>query len=283
MIWLCLWILWTFFAELNNSLLKETSKKYHYLTVWVIMSSFSLLVFLAVWLYKYYSWELSLYFAVASIPLLVIRLFFETLQSYFTIVAIKHCDRSTFSILRILTIPLLVIVDVILWYEFTLYAYIWIAIILLSFIWFNTNHKTINWKWWYFALFTAINAVISISLFKYTLTHYGNSIEIEQWIMILWTLLFFMWYNFNKEKKLGFYLLKKEKIFWIQWILMAFSSIIISYSYLYLNASEATSVKRAWEMFWAILAGFIFFQEKHFFKKISFAVCIVLWLIIMIL
>jgi drug/metabolite transporter (DMT)-like permease len=283
MIGLVLWIIWTFFEELNNSLLKEKSKKYHYVTVWVIMSCFSLLVFIVMWLYKHYSGDLELVFNTASIPLLIVRLIFEVLQSYFTLLAIKQCDRSTFSILRVLTIPLLVIADIVLWYQFTSYSLIWIAIILLSFIWFNTNHRTINWKGWYFALFTAINAVITLSLFKYSITNYGNSLEIDQWIMALWTVIFFIWYNLKKEKKIGLYLLKKEKIFWIQWILMAITSIILSYSYLYLNASEATAVKRAWEMFWSVLAGFVFFQETNFIKKILFALCIILGLIVMVL
>jgi drug/metabolite transporter (DMT)-like permease len=283
MIGLVLWIIWTFFEELNNSLLKEKSKKYHYVTVWVIMSCFSLLVFIVMWLYKTYSGDLELIFNTASIPLLIVRLIFEVLQSYFTLLAIKQCDRSTFSILRVLTIPLLVIADVVLWYQFTSYSLIWIGIILFSFIWFNSNHRTINWKGWYFALFTAINAVITLSLFKYSITHYGNSLEIDQWIMALWTVIFFIWYNLKKERKIGLYLLKKEKIFWIQWILMALTSIILSYSYLYLNASEATAVKRAWEMFWSVLAGFVFFQETNFIKKILFALCIILGLIVMVL
>ena len=283
MIGLVLWIIWTFFEELNNSLLKEKSKKYHYVTVWVIMSCFSLLVFIVMWLYKTYSGDLELIFNTASIPLLIVRLIFEVLQSYFTLLAIKQCDRSTFSILRVLTIPLLVIADVVLWYQFTSYSLIWIGIILFSFIWFNTNHRTINWKGWYFALFTAINSVITLSLFKYSITHYGNSLEIDQWIMALWTVIFFIWYNLKKERKIGLYLLKKEKIFWIQWILMALTSIILSYSYLYLNASEATAVKRAWEMFWSVLAGFVFFQETNFIKKILFALCIILGLIVMVL
>lgn len=283
MLWLILWIIWTFFEELNNSLLKEKSKTYHYVTVWVIMSSFSVLIFLLMWFYKIYAWNIELFFNIASIPLLVIRWILEISQSYITLIAIKHCDRSTFSILRILTIPWLVIADILLWYQFTTYSLIWIWIILLSFVLFNTNTKTINWKWWYFALFTALNAVITLSLFKYSLTHYWNSVEIDQWIMSLWIVIFFIGYNYKKEKKLWFYLLKKEKIFWIQWILMALTSLILSYSYVYLNASEATAVKRAWEMFWSVLAWFIFFQETHLWKKILFTACIIIGLIVMIL
>lgn len=283
MIGLVLGIIGTFFEELNNSLLKEKSKKYHYITVGVIMSSFSVLVFLLMWFYKIYVWNIELFFNTASIPLLIIRIILEIVQSYVTLIAIKHCDRSTFSILRVLTIPLLLIVDILLWYQFTNYSLMWIWIILLSFIVFNTNHKTINWKWWYFALFTAINSVITLSLFKYSLTHYWNSVEIDQWIMALWIVIFFIGYNYKKEKKIWFYLLKKEKIFWVQWILMALTSLILSYSYVYLNASEATAVKRAWEMFWSVLAWFLFFQEQHLIKKIWFAVCIMIGLWVMVI
>jgi hypothetical protein len=283
MIGLLLGFIGTFFEELNNSLLKEKSKKYHYVTVWVIMSSFTVIVFLLMWLYKIYSWNIQLIFNSASIPLILIRLVLEILQSYVTLIAIKHCDRSTFSILRVLTIPCLVIADIVLWYQFSTYSLVWIGIILFSFIAFNTNTKTINWHGWYFALFTAINAVVTLSLFKYSLTNYWNSIEIDQWIMALWTVIFFLLYNYKKEKKLWFYLLKKEKIFWIQWILMALTSIILSYSYLYLNASEATAVKRAWEMFWSVIAWFMFFQEKHFVRKILFAIFLIFWLVIMVL
>lgn len=283
MLWLLLWIIWTFFEELNNSITKDKTKKYHYITVWVVTSLFSIILYLVIAAYKFYSWNFELSFAVASIPLLCLRAFLEILQSYYTLLAIKYCDRSTFSIIRILTIPWLVLADILLWYDFSFYSLLWIWIIVLSFIWFNTNTKSINWKWWYYVLFTAINAVFTISLFKYSISHYGNSVEIDQFLMILSIFIFFILYNYKKEKKLGFYLLKKEKMFWVQWIFIAIASLVLSYSYLYLNASEATAVKRAWEMFWAVIAGCLFFQENHFWKKICFALCLIIWLIVMIL
>lgn len=283
MIGLILGFIGTFFEELNNSITKEKTKKYHYITVWVVTSLFSLLLFLIVGLYKYFSGNFELTFAMVSIPLLVLRGFLEILQSYFTLIAIKHCDRSTFSIIRILTIPLLVFADILLWYNFSMYSLLWIWIIVLSFIWFNTNTKSINWNWWYYVLFTAVNAVFTISLFKYSITHYWNSIEIDQFLMILSTFTFFVIYNYRREKKLGFYLLKKEKMFRIQWMFIVIASLVLSYSYIYLNASEATTVKRAWEMFWAVIAGCLFFQENHFWKKIWFAVCIMIWLWVMVI
>lgn len=283
MIWLILWIISTFFWELSNSILKKKSQQYHFITIWVVLTSFSFIVFVLIAAFKYQSWNYELNFSIASIPLLLIRLILEITQSYITVLAIKHCDRSTFSILRVLTIPLLLIVDIILWYQFTLFSLIWIWIILFSFIGFNFNHKTINWKWWYFSLFTAINAVITISLFKYSIDNYGNSIEIDQWIMSIWTLLFFIIYNYSREKKIWYYLLQKDKIFWIQWLIMAISTVLLSYAYFYLNASEATAIKRAWDILWSVLAWFFFFKEENFLKKILFAFCVIIWLVVMIL
>jgi len=224
-----------------------------------------------------------LYLNPESIPLLWIRLILEILQSYFTIIAIKHCDRSTFSFIRILTIPLLVIVDIILWYQFTTYSLIWIWIILFSFLVFNIKLKTINFTWWYFVLFTSVNAVFTLSLFKYSISYYWNSLEIDQFIMLLWIFIFFIIYNYKKHKSCALKLIVEEKIFLLQWLTIWILSLLIGYSYLYLNASEARAITRAWEMFWATIAWTLFFKEKNIIKKLFFALCIIIWLIIMIL
>jgi len=283
MIWLLLWIIWTFFSEINNSITKNKTEKYHFLKVWVISSFFWVLIFILSWAYKYYFTDIDLYLNKESIALLATRLVFEILQSYFTILALKHCDRSTFSIIRILTIPLLVIADIMLWYQFTTYSLIWIWVIITSFILFNSKSKTLNFKWWYYILFTAVNAVLTLSLFKYSITHYWNSVEIDQLIMITWIFIFFIIYNYRKNKCCAIKLIVKEKLFLLQWLAIWLSSLILSYSYLYLNASEATAVIRAWEMFWAIIAWTIFFKEDNIIKKLLFAFFIIAWLIIMVI
>lgn len=283
MIWLILWIIWTLFWEIKSSISKKKSKKHHFLKVWTISSFFWMLVFLIILIYKYYFTDLTLYINPESIPLLFIRLVFEILQSYFTVLAIKKCDRSTFSIMRILTIPLLIIADIILWYQFTNYSLIWILIILLSFFAFNLKSKTINFKWIQYVLFTAINAVFTISIFKYSISHYWNSVEIDQFFINLWVLIFFFTYNYKINKDFAIGLILKEKQFILQWLVIWISSLLISYSYLYLNASEAVTVKRWGEMLWAIFAWTIFFQEDGIVKKLIFATFIMIGLWIMII
>jgi|TARA_Y100001960_G_C14300094_1_gene645678 hypothetical protein len=56
--------------------------------------------------------------------------------------------------------------------------------------------------------------------------------------------LFFLISNYRKDKKLGYEILKEEKIFYVQAIVISISGLMLSYVYLYLNASEATAVKR---------------------------------------
>lgn len=211
------------------------------------------------------------------------RIVLEILQIYFTILAIKHSDRSTFSILRIVTIPLLLIADIALGYQFSIYSYIWIWIILLSFLIFNINIKTINFKWWKYILFTAINAVFTLSLFKYSIDHYWNSFELDQAIMVFSIFLFFLIYNYKENKSCALKLIIKEKQFILQWLTIWVATSLIAYSYLYLNASEATAVKRAWEIFWAIIAWTLFFKEKEIYKKLTFAFCICVWLWVMVI
>lgn len=283
LIWLLLWIIWTFFEEINSSINKHKSQKHHFLKMWVITTFFWMIVFLLSWLYKYYFTQINLNFNFDSIFLLFIRLIFEILQTYFTMQAIQKADRTTFSTIRILTIPLLIIVDIILGYNFTFYSFIWMWIILLAFIIFNFRWKIINFKWWQYVLFTAINAVFTISIFKYSITHYWNSVEIDQFFILSWILLFFIIYNYKKNKSCALKLIIQEKQFLFQWIAIWLASLILSYSYLYLNASEATMIKRAWEMFWSIIAWYLFFKESHIYKKLILAFFILLWLIIMIL
>lgn len=284
MIGILLGLLGTLFFEINNALLKDRTKKYHIITLWVVTTFMSMSIFWLTWLYKYFFTDISIYYNPDSLSLLILRTFLEILQSYFTITALKHCDRSTFSILRILTIPFLVIVDMLLWYQFSLYSYIWLFIILFSFVFFNTNLKTVNWKWWYYGLFISLNAVLTLSLFKYSLTNYWNSVEVDQFFVWFSTLIFFMFYNFFfLEKKLGFHLFKKEKIFILQWMLIWIWAVLISYTYSYLNASEATALKRVWEMIWALSSWYFIFKETNMRKKIIFACCLIFWIFIMIL
>lgn len=281
--WLFLWLAGTFFWEIDNSITKNNSEKYHFLALWVITSFFGILIFSLSWIYKLFFTEIQLYLNIESIPLLFIRLALEVVQSYITILALKHCDRSTYSIIRVVTIPLLICIDLLLGQKFSQNSLLGIGIMLISFVWFNAKLKMIDFRGWKLALFTAINAAITISLFKFSVSHYHNSIEVDQFFIYSGILIFFMVYNFRKNKTCALKEIFKNRHFTYQWISTWLANLISSYAFLYLNASEATTIKRWWEMFWSMLSGVFIFSEKHLNKKLVFAFCILGWLIIMAL
>ncbi|MDD5213002.1 MAG: hypothetical protein PHG82_01055 [Candidatus Gracilibacteria bacterium] len=283
MIGLLLGLIGTFFEEINNSISKEKSQKIDLLKIGIITSFFSIIIFILSLLYKFYFGNIEIHFNTGSIPLLIVRVIAEILQSYVTILAIKHSDRSTFSIIRILTIPLLLLVDIIMGYSFSIFSIIGIFIIVFSFIGFNLKLKTINFKGWYLVLFTAVNAVITMSLFKYSLSHYHNSVEIDQMLMSIGIFLFFIIFNRYKHRTCGLKLIFQDRAFVYQGVSIAIAGLLLSYTFLYMNASEASALKRAGEMFWSIISGVIFFKEKHLFKKLTFAFIIVIGLIVMFL
>lgn len=281
--WSLLVFIGTFFDEMSNIITKKKSRSYHIITLGVITTIFALSIFIVSGIYKYFFSDLSLSFSTASIPFLILRLFLEILQSYYTLIAIQHANRTTFSMVRMFTIPLLVIADLLLWYSFSLPSFIGIFIILISFLIFNLRGKTLDMTALKYVIFITVNAVFTTTLFKYSLTHYHNSVEIDQSIMLLWILIFFMSYNYKIHKETWVAKLFSDKHFFIQWIAIALANIVLSYSFLYLNASISIAIKRVWEVVWSLVSGKVFFQEQHIFHKIILACFLITGVLTMLL
>ncbi|MBT4936419.1 EamA family transporter [Candidatus Peregrinibacteria bacterium] len=123
---------------------------------------------------------------------------------------------------------------------------------------------------WKLTLFTACNAVFTISAFKYSIHYYQNSFEIDQFIITMGIAIF--WFLNNKKKHNT--LCKKEtyKLMFLFFLSGAIATYLISWSYVLLNASVATALKRAGEMIFALIFGILFFHEKKWKQKIIFIV-----------
>lgn len=89
-------------------------------------------------------------------------------------------DRSTYGFLRVLTIPLLLLVDLALGYSLSQGQIVGVSILTLSVLLLLLNHG-LRTKGIGFVLLSAVNAVVTLSLFKYDITHF-NSVEVEQGI-----------------------------------------------------------------------------------------------------
>jgi len=223
----------------------------------------------------------QIYINQDSFLLLAIRVVSEILQSYFTILAIKNADRSTFSFIRTLTIPLLLIIDLIIGYKFSFISIIGLWILIISFFIIFLLKNKINFKWWKYVLFTAINWAFTISLFKYSITFYWNSVEFDQIVVFSSVMFFYLYYLLKYKYKIPN--IFKDKLFLFQGISMGVAMVLISFSYLFLNSSIATAIKRWWEIFWSIIFWYKIFNEKNILFKFFIAIFIFIWLILSIL
>lgn len=210
-------------------------------------------------------WKNSFVFSYESIPLLVVYIILEFAQSYSTLHAVKNADRSTSGFLMIITIPLLLIADTFLGYTIDLWSMVGIFVIVISLILLFINHG-INKKGIGYVLFSAINAAVTISIYKYCITHY-NSVEAQVIIPAFFLLIFLLVMSIwrHKENPLN-YIFKKE--LFVQSIFMGAGSTFLSIAYVYAPASIITSAKRAFSILWSVVSGNKIFHEKHVVVKI---------------
>lgn len=205
-------------------------------------------------------------FSSKSLPTFGLRAGLEIFQAYVTMVALSLADRSTHGFLRVLTLPLLLLVDAILGYALTVHQVIGVSIIVFAFIFLFINHG-IKKRGSLFVFFSAINAVATISLYKYDITHY-NSVAAEQIIIFIVLSVYFLCMAIFVSKENPFLALKNKKLL-LQPLLHGAGGTILSFAYALAPASVITSAKRSVEVLWSVLSGHVIFKEKHFAVKVA--------------
>lgn len=205
-------------------------------------------------------------FSLESIPTLFTRIGLEIAQISISILAIKKATRSTFSFVRIGTIPLLLMVDLILGYTIGFNQFVGIGIIILGFAVLLINHG-LKKKGIWLVFFTMVNAVATISLFKYNITHF-NSVETEQ-IIVMSVLMIYMLLMASFIKKEHPIQFLKKRAFFMQSVSSGIASVLLSFAYVFAPASIITTGKRSFAVLWAMLSGSFYFKEKKLMTKIA--------------
>ena len=261
--------------EISTSIGKwEVSHKKEGLYTYGFLNSFWILVVLSIVALT----KGSFVFSLDSLPLFSVLVVLEVAQLYASLHAIVFAERATNGFLMILTLPLLTVVDYVLGYDISLLAFCGIGVIVLGLIFLFINHG-LNKKGIGYVLFTTVNAVATISLYKYLITHY-NSVEGQQIVMfaILSVYLFVMSVWKSKQNPLTF-LFKKE--FLVQSIPRGIGGVLISFAYLFAPASIITSAKRATLVLAAVISGKTYFHEKHFLVKMISVVLVVFGVVLL--
>lgn len=208
----------------------------------------------------------SFVFSLASLPTFIVKMILELFQVHMSLLAIVTASRSTFGFLRIWTLPILLIVDITLGYTVTAWQATGIFVLIIAFVVLFMNHG-IEKKGSGYVMFTAFNAVATISLYKYNITHY-NSVVAEQSLSYLILLLYaFLMASFvAKENPLSFF---KKPHFLLQSLSEGVAGIISSFAYLFAPASIITAAGRSASVFWSVLSGNVYFKESHPLLKMS--------------
>lgn len=212
-------------------------------------------------------------FSLESLPTFIPRLCLEMFQFTVLMIAIAKAHRSSFGFIRTITIPLLLIVDVVLGYQIGTRHVIGMGLIFFTLVLLFLNHRIKN-KGVGLVLFTSLNAVITISLYKYNITYF-NSVVGEQLVIHSVLLIYFFILSWIKAKEHPFRMLKK-KIFFLQSASEGLGSVLMSFAFMFAPASVILAAKRALAIFWSIISGQKLFQEHHvIIKLLAFALLVV--------
>jgi drug/metabolite transporter (DMT)-like permease len=218
-------------------------------------------------------------FSLASLPTFTIRVILEIFQVYFVMKAIVLASRTTFSFIRIGTIPLLLLVDIFLVQTaISPFQLAGIAIIIIALSILFMNHG-IDKKGLTFVVLTTINAVITISLYKYNITHF-NSVEAEQFVL-LFILLTYVWisaYAWKRENPIKFL---RKRIFLAQSGTYGLGTVFESFAFSFAPASIIIAAKRASAVVWSVISGNVVFHEKHLAIKIGGLILTIIGIILL--
>ncbi len=207
-------------------------------------------------------------FQLASLPTFTLRFVFELAEIRVLSYAISRGDRSTVSFLRVLTIPVLALIDIGLGITFSPLKIAGMILIVLTVVALAGAHD-LGKKAIGACVFIGINAALTISLYKYDITHF-NSVEAEQGIMYsLLSLVALFEIREIAHERLG--KLLSQPIVLAQMLAHGIGSALASYAYLFAPASVIIAAKRSATVIWSIVAGKLYFHEKHVAIKLAAA------------
>lgn len=217
-------------------------------------------------------------FNPACLWLFVPRVILEIVGMHITLMALNVVDRSTYGFLKSGTIPLLLLMDVALGYQIQaiqMLAMIMLMGILVFIFWKGVAGKKGLWL----MLFSTLYPVLTITLYKYDITHY-NSVAGEQIVVYVFLVIYLMLVlRFKTKEKLGTYLRKPVSL--VQALTDGCGTLIGSYAYLFAAASIIVTARRSSTVLWSTLSGIAVFKEDH--KRLKLFVAFLLIVVLVLL
>lgn len=205
-------------------------------------------------------------FSTQSLPIFLPRVVLEVCISTLGARAMSIADLSTMAFLRLITIPLLLFLDIILGYKISASEVLGIMLIFGTLI-FLLGHRSLNPRGGRLIVLIGVLAAISITMYKYDISHY-NSVAAEQGLIYMILMAYFTaaaWYH-GRERTWGYLFRSRTEA---QSLASGLSGALNSFAYAYVPASLALTFSRATEILFATLFGNKVFHEKKLGHKIA--------------
>lgn len=248
----------TFFEEISHSIgkTKVLSREQTPYTMAFLSIFWGLIFFVLIFLFK----GESFIFKLSSLPTFIPGAILNIIQLYISVSAIVKADRTTYSFIRTLTIPLLFMVDLTLGYSLGQPQILGILLIMTT-LFIILKNQGVKKDGIGLVTFTAVNAAATISLYKYNITHF-NSVVAEQLIMNVILLASSLIFGVvkTKENPLPFLL---KPVFFFQSFSLGLAAVVASFAYNYGPASIIIAANRSSAIFWTLFSGRVYFQEKN--------------------
>jgi drug/metabolite transporter (DMT)-like permease len=216
-------------------------------------------------------------FSMASLPILAVRVVLDCLQLFWTLKATAAATRGTFGLVRSATIPLVLMIDLLLGYTLGPWMLVGMGLIFSTLVVLAALGDLDGKGMKYLAL-SAVNAAITISLFKFNITHY-NSVATEQVIVLFcMSLVFLILARIKRESVIKTF---RHPLLAAEGVSLGGAGLLDSFAYTFIPASVAVTMIRALSVFWSIVFGKAYFKETHFVPKLAGCIVIVLGIILL--
>jgi len=218
-------------------------------------------------------------FSLSSLPTFLPRIILEIILAHVSLKALAKADRSLHSFIRIITLPLLLVIDIVLGYSISPHQIFGICLIVVALI-VLFSRKGISKNGAGLNILSAVLATATITLYKYDISHF-NSVTAEQGLVALFMAAYFFLIILWRGEKNPFYSLR-DKAFLGQSIAITLAGVIGSFAYLFGAASIITAGKRAIAVLYSIISGRLYFHEKSLLARVVVLVLIILGIILIV-
>jgi multidrug transporter EmrE-like cation transporter len=268
-----------FFEELSASASKHafTGRVFTYVLYGFLVESISVIFFGGTALIGGF----SLAYNTHALPLFTLRVITEFLQCEVVFRALAIADRSTFGFIRVLTIPLLLLVDIMMGYTITNLQFLGIGIILVVLLAYFASGK-IQGKGMGLALMSALLSVLDLTLYKYDITHYNVAAISQLYVALALFLIYGVRLVSSKEERSLLVQMKAHPLLGLVFVSQGFSSLLVSLAYQYAPASLILAFSRGVSVLWSLISGVFYFHEERVLKKTFAFALIILGLLVLV-